>query len=289
MTLPKYFLLNGELGSFKSGLSQSDLLLDWMSGSLEIRWRSSGTRIPFYPAQYSRLFSFFQAFQEDKSWIPDERSLALLLTKLIQGNRLFKGVDIRFYLKPGTNLHEPADLLILSLIHPEELFVLNDQGLVIGPAEPQQHPGMSYLHKMSFNQIFTRQWKQQAYEKELDALYLTGTENQLLETMDSNIYLIKGNKLFTPSNDHFLFPWGIQDSIQKACLNLGLSYSPTTSLLSDHLNQADEVFLADDYRGIRWVMGHQNKRFFRKNSQKIMKLINLEWENSDQLSIGSSG
>lgn len=278
MKPPKYYLLNGELGSFKTGLSQTELLLNWLPGTLELRWRTSGTRIPFYHAQYQRLKAFFLSFHNEPTWFPEPEQLESLLIKLIQGNRLFKGVEIRFYLKPGQTLNSPPELLIISIPHSEEQFVLNEHGLVIGPADPHLHPGKSYMLQTGYNRIKTEQWKRQAASKDLDILYFTGPENQLLETFDANIFLIKGDKLFTPSDSNSLNPRGITEAIKKACIKLRLSYSATSSLQTDHLNQADEVFLADDYYGIRWVMGHQNKRFFRKNSRKILDLINLDWE-----------
>ena len=278
MTLPKYYMLNGEMENFKTGLSQAELLLNWIPGSLELRWRASGTRIPFYQAQYQRLKSFILSFCDKLSWVPEQDKLEALLSKLIQGNRLFKGVEIRFYLKPGLGLNSPPDLLILSLPHPEELFVLNEQGLVMGPADPPKHPGRSFLLQLGYDRFKSDRWVRQASNKELNVLYFTGPQNQLLETFESNIFLIKGDKIFTPSHDTFLNPWGIREPIQKACSKLGLIFSATHSLLTDHLNQADEVFLGDDYNGIRWIMGHQDKRFFRKNSRKILDLINSDWE-----------
>ncbi|MCK5821207.1 MAG: aminotransferase class IV [Bacteroidales bacterium] len=280
MSLPKYCLLDGELTSFKTGLSQTDLLLNWMPGTLELRWRASGTRIPFFYDQYLRLKSAIHSFCDDLTWLPEPEQLKVQLVKLIQGNRLFKGIEIRFLLKPGLTIHKRPELLILSLPHPDELFVLNSQGLVIGSANPPLHPGRSFILQLGYNRIKTRQWEVQAANQELDILYFTSHENQLLETIDSNIFLIKGNKLFTPSNNHLLNPWGINESIKKACTNLGINYSATPSLLTNHINQADEVFLANDYHGIRWVMGHQDKRFFRKNSREILNLINQDWKDT---------
>jgi len=280
MILPKYYLLNGKLGAFKTGLSQTELLLNWLPGTIELRWRASGTRIPFFFEQYKRLMAVANSFCDDLTWIPEPEKLKALLVKLIQGNRLFKGVEIRFYIKSGLTIHSNPEILILSIPHSEELFVLNKNGLMIGHADPPDHPGKYFMLQLGYNPIKTKQWKNQAAHKELDILYFTGPQNQLLETFDSNIFLIKGNKLFTPVDDKLLNEWGIKETIKKACIKLSINYSATPSLLTDHLDQADEVFLADDYHGIRWVMGHQDKRFFRKNSMKILDLINTDWENT---------
>ncbi len=281
MAFPRYYLLNGELKSFKNGLSQAELLSNWLSGTIELRWRASGTRIPFFQAQYKRLQSVILSFNDSPTWIPEADKLESWLVKLIQSNRLFKGVEIRFYFKPGPKPNSDPVLLILSLPHPQEQFQINDIGLIIGPADDtQKHPGKSSLMQLGYNRFKTEPWIKQAISRELDTIYFTGSENQLFETFESNIYLIKGKKVFTPAHDSLLNPWGISQAIQKACHNLGMIFSATPSLLTDHLNQADEVFLGDDYYGIRWVMGHQNKRFFRKNSPKIIDLINTDWKNS---------
>lgn len=279
MELPKYYLLNGELGNFKSGLSQSDILLNWIPGTLVLKWRASGTRIPFYNAQYHRLKQFIESFCTYSFSLPKADEFKSMIIKLIQRNRLFKGVELRYYFKPAKSESDNFDILILSFDHPDEQFELNEQGLMIGQTQEASHPGQDILFQSESKQFMLDRWIRQAHERELDQLFFVGDENQLLETTEANIYLIKGRKVFTPLNHDTLNPWGIKDSIQNACTKLALSFSSTSSLRIEHLNQADEVFLGDDYHGIRWVMGHQHKRFFRKNSKKIIDLINLDWKN----------
>jgi branched-subunit amino acid aminotransferase/4-amino-4-deoxychorismate lyase len=43
----------------------------------------------------------------------------------------------------------------------------------------------------------------------------------------------------------------------------------------DILNEADEVFLTNAARGIQWVMGYNNKRYFNEVSRFLSEKLNL--------------
>jgi branched-chain amino acid aminotransferase len=42
----------------------------------------------------------------------------------------------------------------------------------------------------------------------------------------------------------------------------------------DILNEADEVFLTNAVKGIQWVMGYNNKRYFNEVSRFLNKKLN---------------
>lgn len=275
--LPKYYLLNGKLESFKSGLSIESLLLEWLPGTIEMRWRSSGSRIPFFKEQYRRFKSFAFTVQSDLDWLPDQDLFHHQLVRLIQGNRLYKGVEIRIYLKPGKELSDSPDLFVVSFPHPDEQYLMNPSGWILGPCPGQLIPERSEFLCWEFHPIHRQKWQKLAQESETDTLYFTNSEGHLLDSPQGHIFLIKGSKIFTPENERDLAKRAILNPIRECCRELGLKFAPSTALLPEHLDQADEVFLASDFSGIIWIMGHKKKRFFRKMSPEILRLINRDW------------
>ena len=69
-------------------------------------------------------------------------------------------------------------------------------------------------------------------------------------------------------------PRAIREEIINIIDQFDFKLVETDALEPGHLKQADEVFIADDQHGIRWVMGFENKRFYRKLSQIILAKIN---------------
>jgi branched-chain amino acid aminotransferase len=147
-------------------------------------------------------------------------------------------------------------------------------------AQPKQHPGFVNMLDISQNGFLNTNWKNQMLEREVDSLFFSNEKNQLLETTQSQIFLIKGSKIFTPDSA-VINKWGIENSIEKAASEIGLGFSRTSSIQIEHLYQADELFLANDFDGICWVVGYGEKRFFKKYSPLLLDRINKDWENSN--------
>ena len=276
----KYLILNGKIQPSQSSVEKFIDISSWISSSFIVRWRSSGTRIPFYSDQYQRLISIITFLGKQATGLEDEKKFQEILMRLIQKNRLFKGVELIICLKPAGNYTDKIDYLVICKTHLEEKYVLNDKGLLMTRANPSDHPGFRTILEISQDSFEASFWDCQAAVEDVDILYFTNKKKQLLETTKARIYLIKGNRIFTPAYKG-LNTWGIDVSIEKTSKELGLQFSRSSSILSEHLNQADELFIANDLIGIQWVMGYNDKRFFKKRSPLIIEKINGEWEGSN--------
>ena len=101
-----------------------------------------------------------------------------------------------------------------------------------------------------------------------------------MESNDSSIFLAGGDRLYTPSLSLGVTKRAIRQVILSKASGAGLEVMETSKLLPGHLNDADEVFLANDIEGIKWVVGYGKKRFYRKYSEILINLINRDWEMS---------
>jgi hypothetical protein len=277
----KYCLYNEQIIEVStSSNSLTPDLISWMSKSFLIKWRSSGSRIPFFKKQYKRLLDILSLVNPDYIPAIEEQNFEKLLVRLIQKNRFFKGVELKIFLKPESQDVTKIDILVFCLEHPDEEFVMNNRGLIIALAPEPQHPGKLEILRIQQQGFTELKWDFLVLEQEVDYFYFSNASKHLLECTHSRIYLIKGNKIFTPDYPE-LTPWGIEASIADASSRIGLKLLMSDSIRVEHLNQADEVFVANDFFGINWVMGHEDKRYFRKYSPLIVKELNREWKETN--------
>ena len=77
----------------------------------------------------------------------------------------------------------------------------------------------------------------------------------------------------------------VRDLIPKT----GLTCTISDNIRPQDLGKADEVFLTDDRNGIRWILGYERKRFYRKISGILYGELTALIRTTDQFQAGSSG
>jgi hypothetical protein len=283
MTKTRYHLINGEI---QAENKLPDLAADWLKeagSSLSINWRASGTRIPFYSKQYYKLYQFLTALGICSEIIPSASRLETKLIQLIQKNRFFKGVDLKIIVRLliSDNSKKLLNYLVIPSEHSEENFQLNKKGLMMGIIPGGYHPGRELLPYLEPHHPIRQKWLSQASENSFDTICLLSPEGKLIETPNSNIFLLRASKIYTPDLAVGVTPNAIREEILSISEYLAFQAVQTSALEPAHLKQADEVFLADDYNGIRWVLGFENKRYYKKHCQQIIAKINSDWQATD--------
>jgi branched-chain amino acid aminotransferase len=100
----------------------------------------------------------------------------------------------------------------------------------------------------------------------LDEVFILNQAGFLCEANSSNVFVVYDKKIYTPS-------------LQEGCIAgvmrqvvIGLAKKHGFELVEAQLNpailaQADEVFLTNASKGIQWVLGYDNKRYFNNVSK----------------------
>ena len=100
----------------------------------------------------------------------------------------------------------------------------------------------------------------------LDEVFILNQAGFLCEANSSNVFVVYDKKIYTPS-------------LQEGCIAgvmrqvvIGLAKKHGFELVEAQLNpailaQADEVFLTNASKGIQWVLGYDNKRYFNSVSK----------------------
>lgn len=224
---------------------------------------------------FDRLSHGLRALGIENPWhlAAFEKTLLMLIeaNKLRQGGRL----KVQVWRSPGgfyTPENSKSDFLMQLQSLPNNAFQLNYKGLQLGDASrPKQTLFVPDIKTNNALQYVLA--ASEAKAAGLDDVFLYHTEGALLESSNSNVFILRDGVLRTPALDGGCLP-GIMRSVMLHLLpNLG--YAVKEQLLSHaDLQAADEVYLTNAIQGIRWVGGWKHKRYFRKQAVALNEALN---------------
>ncbi|NDF61075.1 MAG: 4-amino-4-deoxychorismate lyase, partial [Crocinitomicaceae bacterium] len=117
-----------------------------------------------------------------------------------------------------------------------------------------------------------------AKEKQLEDLLIVNEKGSILESSNSNIFLVSNGVLYTPSLEEGCLAGTMRMQIINLALQHGIKVYEC-SILPQNLLAAEEVFLTNSIRGIVWVGGYRTKRYFNTLGRKLQSYLNDYWEN----------
>ena len=117
-----------------------------------------------------------------------------------------------------------------------------------------------------------------AKEKGLDDYLLINEKDAVIESSNSNLFVVSNGVLYTPS----LEDGCLAGTMRMQVINLAIAHGIKVyecAILPQNLLAADEIFLTNAIRGIVWVGGYRTKRYFNTLGRKIQSFLNDYWEN----------
>jgi branched-chain amino acid aminotransferase len=116
-----------------------------------------------------------------------------------------------------------------------------------------------------------------ATENELDNCLLLNTNKNVVEALNSNIFLVKGDIIKTPPLSDGCIKGVMRKQIIEI-VKLIPEYSITTedSILPFELQQADELFLTNVISGIQPITNYRKKQFSINFSKNILAKLNVK-------------
>ena len=279
----RFWYREGKIAEISSSVDFLPTLLQDYGNGLHFTWRTSGTRIPFFSDQFSVMVERLRASYIESDTGYDQARLKKEITSLLTRNRIFKGalLHLIFLIHDKAGSSGSARLFMTVEYLDEEKFILNTRGLILGKlSEPSVHNDWLITRIGDFHPMHSV-WQQDQKEMNLDAGYLTSNRGKIIECHDAVIFIVQGKRLYTPAAELGITPRAIRRVILRLAPSLGLETIETGELEPRHLDVADEIFIANDQTGIRWVAGHGQKRFFRKYSEELLSVINRDWAEAD--------
>jgi len=116
-----------------------------------------------------------------------------------------------------------------------------------------------------------------AREKGLDDYLLINEKDAVIESSNSNLFVVSNGVLYTPS----LEDGCLAGTMRMQVINLAIAHGIKVyecAILPQNLLAADEIFLTNAIRGIVWVGGYRTKRYFNTLGRKIQSFLNDYWE-----------
>jgi branched-chain amino acid aminotransferase len=117
-----------------------------------------------------------------------------------------------------------------------------------------------------------------AKEKGLDDYLLINEKDSVIESSNSNLFVVSNGVLYTPSLEDGCLAGTMRMQVINIALTHGIKVYEC-AILPQNLLAADEIFLTNAIRGIVWVGGYRTKRYFNTLGRKIQSFLNDYWEN----------
>ncbi|MDX9940874.1 MAG: aminotransferase class IV [Bacteroidales bacterium] len=174
-----------------------------------------------------------------------------------------------FY-KPDSGL---ADYLVETSLLKNNFYRLNARGLLVDVFEDYYKPCHGLSTVKSSSALIYVMAGIYCKEKGLDDCLLINDERLLAEATSSNLFLVKDQRLITPSLDQ-----GCVEGVMRAVIiDLARTHGIQVAerpIEPFELPEADEVFLTNAISGLQWVVGFREKRYYNKMARTLEDLLN---------------
>ena len=112
-----------------------------------------------------------------------------------------------------------------------------------------------------------------AQEKQLDDMLLTNDKSQILESTNSNLFVVSNGILYTPPVADGCLAGTMRMQIINLAIKNGVRVYES-SIVPSNLLIADEIFLTNAVKGIVWVGGYRTKRYFNSVAKRFIQMLN---------------
>lgn len=202
-----------------------------------------------------------------------------LTSQLLNKNRIFGGSVIRLSVyqdAPGDFLPDGGGVsfVIESEKLEHEKFALNDKGLAVDICTGYiKYTGpLSVVREAhSLHYLLARL---EGRKRNLDDVLLLNENGRLVETVDSNIFLVSGDAIFTPGISQGCIPGIMRRVVLELAGIAGFRINDQSSLTPASLDDAEELFLTNAVTGIRWVVAFRDRRYYKRAAKILNEKLN---------------
>jgi branched-chain amino acid aminotransferase len=180
----------------------------------------------------------------------------------------------------GTYIPETNEISYFIEVYPYEAnyFELNSKGYEIDIYQDQRKQNNFLANYKTKNGLLYVMTAIAAKEKNLDDMLLTNEKGVLIESSNSNLFIVSNGVLYTP---------GLEDgclagTMRMQVINLAIQHGIKVyecSIMPQNLLAADEIFFTNAIRGIVWVGGYRTKRYYNSLGRKLQSFLNDYWSN----------
>ncbi len=154
-----------------------------------------------------------------------------------------------------------------------EHFILNKKGLkmeVFSEMEKTSNPFSNFKTSNALIYVMASLYKK---EEGLDDCFIVNSQNRIIEGISSNIFIVKDGSLITPPLSEGCVAGVMRSYLLDLLDHHNIEYQVSPIQLED-LFQAQEIFLTDAIKGIRWVGSYKVKRYNLELAEKLNQYLN---------------
>lgn len=191
--------------------------------------------------------------------------------ELVRRNKTGPEARIRLTVyRDSAGLYNPSSnkmgyIMEASAVSPTEA-AASDKGLIIDVYEEITKPINILSNLKTCNSLIYVMAGIFKNQQGIDEVLVLNQNGFLCEAMSSNVFVVYDRKIYTPS----LYEGCIAGVMRQVVIRLAIENDIPLiegQINPDILSVADEVFLTNAAKGIQWVMGYNNKRYFNEVSK----------------------
>lgn len=234
-------------------------------------------KIPFLKYHFQRLQKGIQLLQLKPPSDFDLSFLQKKIQQLLQKNQLQNARLRLLVFRAEGGLYTPTNHQLHYLIEMDALsedhFTLSQNGLKIG-LYPTFKKNISPLSTIkSTNSLLYVLASIYKKENQLDDCLLLNTDDYIIESSNSNLFLWSKNQLLTPSLSQACLDGVMRRVILEIAKSKKIAITEKPLTKAD-LHEAEEIFLTNAIQGIRWVYQFEKKHYNCKHIPQLLVYIN---------------
>jgi len=236
-------------------------------------------KLKFPEMHIDRIQKGMKLLRFDNCSLIDAWFLREKVEELVRRNRT--GADARIRLtvfRDSEGLYSPVSNKFGYVLEIQKLdesqYVLNKKGLIIDVYDEIPKPVNALSNLKTCNAMIYVLAGIYKNQNALDEVLILNHNGFLCESMSSNVFVVYDRKLYTPALNEGCIAGVMRQIVMRLAKENDIELVEA-QINPDILNEADEVFLTNAGKGIQWVMGYNNKRYFNEVSRFLSEKLNL--------------
>lgn len=250
---------------YGDGLFES---MRYMKGSLK-----------FADLHLDRIQKGMKLLRFDGASLIDSWFLREKVDELIRRNKAGTEARVRLSVfRDSEGLYSPVSNKFAYVLEVQRLedsqYVLNKKGLIIDVFDEIPKPINALSNLKTSNALIYVLAGIFKNQNALDEVILLNQNGFLCESMSSNVFVVYDRKLYTPALNEGCIAGVMRQVVMRIAKENNIELVEA-QINPEILNEADEVFLTNAGKGVQWVMGYNNKRYFNEVSRFLNGKLNL--------------
>ncbi len=266
----KFILVNGKMTE-TDGINPDMVFLDASFRLSQKMWYGFGG-IPLFYENLELLKTQAEVLKLPfPAEFENERELFRLTKRMLNKNKFYRSGNIHFQLFWN---NESVHTLITCNAFENFDFPVSKEGLLVTFSKQKKNSGNTLSRFAFFNEGLWQAGLAEIRDTYFQQVIFLNEKDAICECARANIFMVKGNELFTPSSEAGSYIDVLKPLILDTATQSGLNVTERKKSTIPELWEMDEIFIASEILGFQWIMGIENKRFLHHYSGIIYQKLN---------------